>query len=229
MRNIRKHVEFSAILHLARSVLFYFRKNVIIESKSTRYLGLCSYIHFFTSILMKKGSEVVFKNKGFLVFGTEVSSFKGWAGRSKLHMESNSKLIINNEVWIGRGSLVWLLEGGVLEFSGQESFTAGKNIIICKDRVQIGSRVQIAWGVTITDHDFHKLYESDGSQRLETSPVVICDDVWIGMNVTILKGVTIGKGAVIGAESIVTKDVPPKSLVAGNPAKIIKSNIDFRG
>jgi maltose O-acetyltransferase len=55
-----------------------------------------------------------------------------------------------------------------------------------------------------------------------TRPIVIEDDVWIGARVTILGGVNIGTGAVIGAGSVVTKNVPPYAIVAGNPAKLIR-------
>ena len=57
----------------------------------------------------------------------------------------------------------------------------------------------------------------------EEKPVVIEDDVWIGSRVTILPGVTIGKGSVVGASAVVSKDVPPYSVVAGNPAKVVKT------
>ncbi len=57
---------------------------------------------------------------------------------------------------------------------------------------------------------------------IKSAPVVIEDHVWIGFNLAILKGVTMGKGAIIGAGSVVTKDVEPFTVVAGNPAKIIK-------
>jgi acetyltransferase-like isoleucine patch superfamily enzyme len=101
-------------------------------------------------------------------------------------------------------------------------------MIISKESVTIGKDCAIAWGVTISDHDFHKLY-LDGKQLVETAPVLIGNNVWIGMNATILKGVTVGDGAVIGAHSVVTKDVPAKCVVVGNPAKVIKENILFKG
>ena len=57
----------------------------------------------------------------------------------------------------------------------------------------------------------------------KTRPITIGDDVWIGSRVIILGGVNVGNGAVIGAGSVVTHDVPPYSVVGGNPARIIKS------
>ncbi|MGC8751800.1 DapH/DapD/GlmU-related protein, partial [Hydrotalea sp.] len=59
-------------------------------------------------------------------------------------------------------------------------------------------------------------------EKVKSSPIKIADKAWIGFNVIILKGVTIGEGAIVGAGSVVTKDVPPYAVVAGNPAKIIK-------
>lgn len=58
---------------------------------------------------------------------------------------------------------------------------------------------------------------------VKSKPIKICDDAWIGMNCIILKGVTIGEGAIVGAGSVVTKDVPAWTVVAGNPAKVVKT------
>jgi len=58
---------------------------------------------------------------------------------------------------------------------------------------------------------------------LDEREIIIEDDVWIGFNATILKGVKIGKGAIVSACSVVTKDVPPYTIVVGNPARVIKS------
>ena len=59
-------------------------------------------------------------------------------------------------------------------------------------------------------------------EAVSKGPIIIGDDVWIGMDSLILSGVTVGRGSVIGARSVVTKDVPPYAIVAGNPARIIK-------
>lgn len=77
------------------------------------------------------------------------------------------------------------------------------------------------------NHQFSRL---DVPMRLqgyqEYPPVYIDDDVWIGARVIILPGITIGKGSILGAGSVVTKDVPPFSIVAGNPARIIRNRLE---
>ena len=62
----------------------------------------------------------------------------------------------------------------------------------------------------------------------EVKPVVIEDDVWIGARVCILPGVTVGTGSVLGAYTVVTKDVPPYSVVVGNPGKVVKNRKDIK-
>src|SRR5712691_11873227 len=96
--------------------------------------------------------------------------------------------------------------------------------------------VMIGWNTTIVDTDFHPLQPAErivdavacsplgkGRPRTEIPKraVVIEDDVWIGPNVTVLKGVRIGAGAFIEAGSLVTRDVPPRARVLGNPAQVI--------
>lgn len=90
----------------------------------------------------------------------------------------------------------------------------GRGGITLGEHVLVGPKVNI---ITI-NHD------SDPENRSATygRPVVIEDKVWIGINATILPGVRVGYGAIIGANSVVTKDVPPMTVVAGNPARIIK-------
>lgn len=90
--------------------------------------------------------------------------------------------------------------------------------------VTIGSHVNLAQGITITalNHNFSDAEKRIDEQGVNTTPVVIEDDIWIGANAVILPGVTIGQHSVVAAGAIVTKDIPPHSLVAGVPAKVIK-------
>ena len=219
MRNWKSHLELLAIGHLFRSVVMHFSPRWIIKSKSNKFLGLSNYTHVFTSIDIDRSASVTIDKEGFFVCGTDTSSFKGWAGRTKLHMEKNSKLFVNGEFWLGRGSKLWLLENGELILNGPNSYTSGNNLIICKNKVEIGVRAQIAWGVSISDHDFHKTYDLDGNQQLETAPIKIGDDVWIGANCTILDGAIIEQGVVIGAGSIVSGRCLSYCIYFGNPIK----------
>lgn len=90
--------------------------------------------------------------------------------------------------------------------------------------VSIGSHVNIAQNVTVTalNHNFGDHNKRIDQQGISTSAIEICDDVWIGANAVILPGVVIGDHSVIAAGAVVTKDVPPFTIVAGVPANIIR-------
>ena len=90
--------------------------------------------------------------------------------------------------------------------------------------VEIGNHVNLAQGITVTalNHNFSDTNKRIDEQGVSTNPVTIEDDVWVGANAVILPGVTIGEHCVVAAGAVVTKDVPPHSLVAGVPAKVIK-------
>ncbi len=102
--------------------------------------------------------------------------------------------------------------------------------IHAKSKVSIGNNCLIAGNCQIIDSSGHELLLENPSQRIysvsKPNEIIIEDNVWIGMNSIILPGVTIGEGAVIAAGSIVTKDVPTQTLVGGNPAKILKQNVE---
>ena len=90
--------------------------------------------------------------------------------------------------------------------------------------VTIGNHVNLAQGITVTalNHNFENAEKHIDGQGVSTTPVTIEDDIWIGANAVILPGVHIGNHCVVAAGAVVTKDVPPHSLVAGVPAKVIK-------
>lgn len=90
--------------------------------------------------------------------------------------------------------------------------------IWCFNQIRIDDNVRIGANCVITDGDAHL----DDPRVGAPQPVHICENVWLGMNVTVLKGVTIGKNSLIGAGSVVTNDIPANVVAAGNPCKVIK-------
>ena len=77
--------------------------------------------------------------------------------------------------------------------------------------------------VMIIDNDFHSLSPEQRDIQPPSKPITIGDNVWLGGHVIVLPGVTIGDGSVIGAGSVVTGDIPPRSLAVGTPAKVIRT------
>lgn len=112
-----------------------------------------------------------------------------------------------------------VVDGGRLSI-GHLTNVNGLTKILCKVGVAIGSGSTVSWDVEIMDNDFHTMVV-DGTERPSAAPIVIGDRVWIGARAIILKGVTIGDGSVVAAGAVVTKDVPPGSVVAGTPARVI--------
>lgn len=106
--------------------------------------------------------------------------------------------------------------------------TIGDHCLICPGvrvsaatEIAIGDGCMLAHGVYITDADWHDIY--DRTQAIgATAPVTIGNNVWLGDHAFVCKGVTIGDNAVVGAYAVVVRDVPPNSVVAGNPAQVVK-------
>lgn len=96
------------------------------------------------------------------------------------------------------------------------------NVII--GPVSVGNNVNLAQNVTVSglDHNYEDVNYSISSQGVSTSQIVIEDDVWVGANSVITKGIRIGSHSVVAACSLVNKDVPPFSIVGGNPARLLK-------
>jgi acetyltransferase-like isoleucine patch superfamily enzyme len=111
-------------------------------------------------------------------------------------------------------------------------------LVMAEELIEIGSYCMISWNVGIADSDFHPLdpverrkdalalapYYKDRPPRppIRTAPVRIGDNVWIGMNAVILKGVTVGENSVIAAGAVVSRSVAANTVVAGNPAVVVR-------
>ncbi len=201
-----------------------------VYSASTRLLG------FLTQLMNHKH----FHGDGRLVRdrNSHIILSKGSSITISGVLRLNDKCIVNN----GRSTILRIDENGRLITKGKTSIFYGGDIIIfrnaelsignsflnsdakirCHEKITIGDNCAISHNVTIMDSDAHYL---DGEQNKK--PIQIGNHVWIGTHVTILSGVTIGDGSVIAAGTLVNKDVPPRSLVAGVPCKVIRNEVDW--
>lgn len=153
---------------------------------------------------------------------------------SRVYVRAGAKGVLNAQI-------TFESRDGTVEI-GDRVYLGGCTII-CRQGVKIGSDVTMAWGVMMYDHNSHSLdwrqrakvvehfyqhygspdcYEALDWTDVASAPIVIEDKVWIGFDVVLLKGVRVGEGAVVGARSVVTRDVEPYTVVAGNPAVVVK-------
>ena len=138
----------------------------------------------------------------------------------------SGKIIIGDNVFIGNKG-AWFVAPNVFDEPvlsiGNNTSINYRTVISVESSVTIGNNCLIAEETKIFDNNSHGIDYHHRKMTVEdVSPIVIHDNVWIGMNSIILKGVTIGEGAVVAAGSVVTKDVAPMTLVGGNPARQIK-------
>ncbi|CAH0184973.1 Hexapeptide repeat of succinyl-transferase [Plantibacter sp. VKM Ac-1784] len=127
---------------------------------------------------------------------------------------------------VSKGAQMWVGEGATLHLS-KGSKIGMRTIVNVESGLEIGPDVRISWEVQILDTDFHWTTSPTGRRRAHTAPIVIERKVLIGTRCLVLKGVTLGEGAVVGAGSVVRRDVPPRTVVAGNPAVAVGEVSDW--
>jgi len=141
-------------------------------------------------------------------------------GKVKFHIRGEAAFGERFTVLGDQGAVRISVEGGAqLTVGDYVAVNYGVDIDVWHE-VRIGNKVMIAPNVTILDDNRHEL---EPGAPLYNGPTVIEDNVWLGGGVTVLPGVCIGTGSVIAAHSVVSRDIPPNSLAAGSPARVIKS------
>lgn len=139
-----------------------------------------------------------------------------------LFLSEDSSLVVDNftccpgcQITVNKGASLTLKSG----------YLMNESIIDCFNSIEIGEDCMISKRVIIRDSNNHKILR-DG--YIESNPIIIGNHVWIGMGAMILSGVTIGDGAVVAAGAVVNKDVPANCIVGGVPAKVLKTNIQWK-
>lgn len=155
-------------------------------------------------------------------------SLTNGATSDNIKIDSNSRIF---------GALVCCSKGTIT--IGKFSQVGQNSSVRCVNRITIGSYTAIADHVIVCDNNNHPVNPLDRHIMQQTpsgsferswlnsdnAPITIGDDCWIGQYVRICKGVSIGNGSVVAANSVVTKDVPANCIVAGNPARVVKTDI----
>ena len=155
---------------------------------------------------------------------------------------SGGRVDIGTDAMVG-GTFIFESDIGQITV-GDRSYVGGGTQMISRASINVGKDVMIAWGCYFYDHDGHSTDWHDRVNDLaaqlrahregipltankdwttvRAAPITICDKAWIGFEATILKGVVVGEGAIVAARAVVTRDVPPWCVVAGNPAVVVR-------
>jgi len=183
--------------------------------------------HVFPKSIIKIANDArVCVSKGEIFINASWTKGRKRRNISELILCSNSNLIIDGNFALYQGASIYVGENATLKIKGN-SFLNTNSVLNCFHYIEIGEGTMISDDVRIQDSDNHNVVEN-GLEKVSTKPIIIGDRVWIGKNVLILKGVTIGDGAIVAAGSVVVKDVPAGTLVGGNPAKVIKENVQWK-
>ncbi|WP_114936353.1 acyltransferase [Mucilaginibacter endophyticus] len=147
-------------------------------------------------------------------------------GRCKFgdHLKFNSSTR-SNMVGLYKACTIYISKNANLTIGNSSGFSGVS--IYCSNKIEIGDFVNCGGNVCIWDTDFHPLeYKArriHDIDKINTRPIKIGNDAFIGANSIILKGVIIGERSIVGAGSVVTKSIPPDEIWAGNPAKFIRA------
>lgn len=125
------------------------------------------------------------------------------------------------------GSKIAVGEGATLNL-GNKFRISPNSSIVCFKGMNFGKNVRISWETILMDTDFHTIKTLDGDRINHPKEINLGDNVWIGMRATIMKGITIENNNIIGAGSLVNKSISGSyQIIAGNPAKVIKKDVNW--
>lgn len=181
----------------------FYKKNIIAHQRVT--------IKGITNIMAKESLHI----------GT---SYVGFSMKNdKTFLNIQGKMYVEGPCSIGRGCRFDISKDAILRI-GKRGFVNANTMFIISHGLHIGNNCSIAWGCQFIDNDFHYINYENRQER--SNKIIIGNNVWIGCNTCILKGTIIPDNCVIGANSVVSGIFKEEStLIAGNPARVIKKQI----
>lgn len=173
-------------------------------------------------ILFKKADTSILHVLGYFTLGAKtLGEMSRSLDETIVVLDDRAQLAVEN-VTFGRGTRMHVFSGAKAMI-GDGSYIADNGFISVSTSLSIGKHCAISWNFQLLDNDGHIL---NGQQKQK--PIVIEDHVWIGANVTILKGSKIGEGSVVAAGAVVCGEFPARSLIGGVPARVLRSNVEWR-
>jgi len=214
--------------------LYTFMSNLRVYTRF-RLKPLCQFIKYNTWKGIKNGDiffptpYCIIHNEGKInIRGTFVLGLKkvpSSKAETRLWIEKNGVFETRGNVDIGYGTDIQVFENAYLCF-GENSNINSAAIIICGEKIILGNETHIGRGVIIRDNN-GKHYLDIPSYKT-SRPIITEDHIWYGEGATIMQGVKIGEGSVISAKAVVGSNVPPHTIVAGNPAQVVQEDIRWK-
>lgn len=172
-------------------------------------------VRYWRLLRLRRSGDVILQGLVFLGKDVELYARPG-----------SGRIILGRWVHLGNGTKLRAHQGTLRV--GDKVVFGGDTRVNCQLDIEIGAATLVADWVYIADFD-HRFDEQDvpiKDQGLVKAPVRIGPDVWLGTKSTVTRGVTIGFGSVVGAHAVVTRDVPPHSVVGGVPARVLRDRSD---
>ena len=138
-------------------------------------------------------------------------------------VDLHGDLCTRGDVSIGKGCRIWVGEGARCEL--EDCYISGNTLAFIRHGLTIGAGSAISWGCQFLDDDWNTVHYPN--QRVKPPQITIGRHVWIGSNVSLLKGVSVGDGCVVASGSVLTRSYPAGCLIGGNPARILRESIHW--
>jgi len=159
--------------------------------------------------------------------GNVVVILGAFSGRIKIHGRDNLCILIGDQAKTSLLTLYFWGRNSTFSFGPRSTSNGFTAEFTNEDVITIGEDCMFAAEILLQTTDRHAIIDTEGHIVNRPQPIHIRDHVWISRRVIVLKGVEIGNGSIVAIGAIVTKSIPPCSIAAGNPAKIVRENVTW--